>query len=274
MSERRAERIRPGFPKPAAARLVVLAEGLRPPSDPATFGEATRLAAIAVADRIRAETRSGELTEALAVLVHLRVGLGRLDPAALLRRRGLAGLFDSRKRRLKTFRARFAEATRTLSESLDDLQVRITAMSRRSSVLDGLWTTLRATSLDLDACAALALHPSGSAPYFERGDRLADARDAALRILPSVRVAQNADTLALHRLRLVCDALIEWNTDWTQTLGMQQKKPRTITPDQVRLTTSRETILSMLDAAVREVESARSRRVDEDGRMEQARRRL
>lgn len=274
MSEMRSERLRPGLPQPAAARLAALAEGLRPPCDPATFGDEARFAAIAVADRIRAETRSGELTEALAVLVHLRAGLGRLDPAALATRRGLGGLFDSRKRRLKAFRDRFAEATRTLSESLDDLQVRITAMTRRSGVLDGMWDELREAVLNLDAGAALALHPSGSDAHVARGHRLADARDAALRILPSVRVAQNADAQALHRLRLVCDALIEWNADWTQALGMKGKKPKKIRPDLSHLATSRETVMSMVDAAAREAEGARLRRVDEDGRMEAARRRI
>ncbi|CAN5438661.1 hypothetical protein BH09PSE1_BH09PSE1_24250 [soil metagenome] len=270
----RAARKRPGLPQPAAARLAALAEGLRPPADPATFADPARLAAIAVADRIRAETRSGELTEALAVLVHLRAGLGRLDPAALATRRGLSGLFDSRNRRLKAFRARFAEATRTLSESLDDLQVRITAMSRRSSVLDRLWTELREAILDLDACAALALHPSGSEAHVTRGHRLADARDAALRILPSIRVAQNADAQALLRLRLVCDALIEWNADWTQARCMKGRKPKKIRPDLTHLSTSRETVMAMVDAAAREAETARSRRVEEDGRMDLARRRI
>jgi hypothetical protein len=270
----RAARLRPGLPAPVAARLAVLAEGLRPPADPARFGDDARQTAIAVCDRIRAETRSGELTEAFAVLVHLRAGLGRLDPQALEPRRGLGGLFDSRKRRLKAFRARFAEATRTLSESLDDLQVRITAMTRRSRVLDTLWEELRAAILDLDGCAALALHPSGSPAHVERGHRLADARDAALRVLPSVRVAQNADGQALHRLKLVCDALMEWNADWTRALGMQGKKPRKVRPDLPQMTTSRETVMAMVDAAAREAELARARRVEEDGRMELARRRI
>lgn len=268
MTNGRAGRIRPGLPQHAATRLAALAEGLRPSADPALFGEDQRLTASATSERVRAETRSGELTESLAVLAHLRAGLGRLEPRALVTRRGLGGLFDSRKRRLKAFRIRFAEATRTLSESLDDLQVRITALNRRSTVLDGLWGELRTTAFDLDACAALALHPSGAEPHIERGHRLADARDAALRILPSVRVIQNADAQALHRLRMVCDALIEWNADWTQALGMQRKKPRKIKPDVAHLTTSRDTVLSMVDAATREVEVARSRRVEEDARMD------
>ena len=274
MSQGRTDRTRPGLPAPASARLADLAEGLRPPADPATFGEAARLAALDACDRIRAETRGGELTEALAVLGHLRGGLGQLDARALVTRRGLGGLFDSRKRRLKAFRVRFAEATRTLSESLDDLQVRIGALDRRSRVLDGLWEAMRGAALDLDACAALALHPSGSEALAERGQRLADARDGALRLLPSVRVIQNTDAQALHRLKLACEALIEWNADWTQALGMHVKKPKKIRPDQARLATSRETVLAMLDAAIREVEAGRTRRIDEDGRMEQARRML
>lgn len=272
MSDRRAGRIRSGLPQPTADRLAVLAEALR--ADPATFGDEARLAAAAAADRIRAETRSGELTEALAVLVHLRAGLGRLDPASLLTRRGLGGLFDSRKRRLKAFRARFAEATRTLSESLDDLQIRINAMTRRSSVLDGMWEDLRVAILDVDACATLTLHPSGPEAHVERGHRLADARDAALRILPGVRVVQNADARALYRLELVCDALIEWNADWTQALGMQGRKRKNVRPDQSRLATSRDTVIAMVEAAAREAEVARARRVEEDGRMELSRRRI
>ena len=100
-------------------------------------------------------------------------------------------------------------------------------------------------------------------------------------VVPVARVAQNADGEASRRLRALCEALMEWHTEWRQALGLdmatgRRGKPPTekIRPDQVRLTTARDTALSMLETTEREVEVARRRRLEADSRIEAARRRI
>lgn len=276
-------RIWPGLPVPDEARVA----SLSPDAVSETFGEDVRKGLAALADRLRAEMRSGELTEALAVIHHLRAGLISLNPADLKTRRELGGLFDSRKKRLRAFRARFAEVTRTLAESLDDLQIRVGAVTRRSSAMERLWTEVRNGVLEIDAHAAACLRKiapapepateAASHPVHRRGHRLADARDAALRLLPQVRVAQNADGHAALRLRVACDAMLEWHREWANALGVKVmgskgKRPKKVTRDQQALSTSREAVLATLNAAIHEVETARGRRIDADARMETARR--
>jgi hypothetical protein len=284
MSASNAYRIWPGLPAPDEARVAQLS----PDAVSDAFGEDRRKALAALADRVRAEMRSGELTEALAVIHHLRAGLVSLNPGDLNTRRGIGGLFDSRKRRLKAFRARFGEVTRTLAESLDDLQVRVGAVNRRSGTLEQLWTDIRHGVLEMDDFVAACLRKIAPAPdpasgntlhpVHQRGHRLADARDAALRLLPQVRVGQNADGQAARRLKMACDAMIEWHHEWADNLGVRalgvkgSRKPKKVAPDHDRLSTSRDTVLAMLDAAAREVEIARQRRVEADGRIEAARR--
>ena len=284
MSATNTHRVWPGLPAPDEARVAQLS----PEAISDDFGQDARKALAGLADRVRAEMRSGELTEALAVIHHLRAGLMSLNPGDLTPRRGLGGLFDSRKRRLKAFRARFAEVTRTLAESLDDLQVRIGAVNRRSAVLEQLWTDIRHGVLEMDDFVAACLRKIAPAPdpeaantlhpVHQRGHRLADARDAALRLLPQVRVGQNADGQAARRLKMACDAMIEWHHEWADNLGVKaigvkcSKKPKKVAPDQARLTISRDTVLAMLDAAAREVDIARQRHAEADGRIEAARR--
>lgn len=273
----------PGAQPHARERLLSLATAARE-ADAAGFGEEARQTLGAAVDRVRAEMRGGELTECLAVMGHLRSGLMALDPAALIKRRGVAGLFDSRRKRLRTFRARFGDATRTLSESLDDLQVRRGAIGRRSDFADRLWNDLRSAVLETDAHALAAAAAAGEdrqTPLARRALALAAARDGAIAVLPQVRGGQNADAEAADRIHAVCDALMEWHTEWRQALGLQNPPGRRgrppserIRPDQSRLATSRETVLSMLSVAEREVEAARRRRQDIDARIDAARRRI
>lgn len=271
----------PGAPPHARERLLALATAAR--ETPDDFGEGVRQNLGAGADRVRAEMRGGELTECLAVMAHLKTGMVALNPTALIKRRGLAGLFDSRRKRLRAFRARFGEVTRTLAESLDDLQVRRGAIERRSGFADRLWSDLRVAILDVDAHAlatAAAAGDNAEASLARRAEVLATARDAAISILPQVRGAQNADAEAAGRIHAVCDALMEWHGEWRSALGLENQARRgkppseRLRPDQTRLSTSRETVLSMLAIAEREVEAARRRRLETDSRIEAARRRI
>lgn len=277
-------RILPGAPPHERERLLALATSARD-GEAGAFGEGARQALGVAADRVRAEMRGGELTECLAVIAHLRSGLESLTPADLVKRRGLAGLFDSRKKRLRAFRARFGTVTRTLAESLDDLQVRRGALERRSGFADRLWNDLRAAVLETDAhalAAAAAAGDDADAPLAARARALAASRDAAVSVLPQVRAVQNADAEAAGRIRSACDALMEWHSEWRHALGLdgqpgaRRGKPPSerIRPDHDRLATSRDTVLSLTDVSTREIEAARRRRVETDARIEAARRKI
>ncbi|RZJ75926.1 MAG: hypothetical protein EON88_36485, partial [Brevundimonas sp.] len=100
---------RPITPAPDRARADALRETLD--AEPADrFGEAARTALVAAADRLVAEARSRDLGDCQDLLLHVRALLDAMDPRQLQTRGGLAGLFDSRGRRLKLFRRKF-EAT-------------------------------------------------------------------------------------------------------------------------------------------------------------------
>lgn len=277
-------RILPGAPPHERETLLALATAARD-GDHEAFGDGSRQALGAAVDRVRAELRGGELTECLAVIAHLRTGLDSLTPGDLQTRRGLGGLFDSRKKRLRAFRARFGTVTRTLAESLDDLQVRRGALERRSGFAEQLWNDLRASVLDADAhalSAAAAADKDVEHPLAKRSRLLADARDAAVGVLPQVRAGQNADGEAARRLKSACDALIEWHSEWRHALGLEGQKgarrgkapSERIRPDADRLTVSRDTLRGILDVATRELETARKRRVETDARIEAFRRRI
>ncbi len=284
MSVAAVYRLLPGAPSHERPRLLELATAARD-GEVGTFGEPARQALGVAVDRVRAEMRGGELTECLAVLGHLRSNIGALRPSELAKRRGLAGVFDSRKRRLKRFRDAFAQSTRTLSESLDDLQVRRGALERRSGFAEQLWSGLRNAVLETDAhalAAAVAAGDAAEAPLTARALALAGARDAAIRVLPQTRVGQNADAEAAARIRAVCDTLMEWHIEWRAALGMdrQDRRGRTrapserLKPDQNRLNAARDTTLAMIETTARELEFARQRRLDADVRIEAARREI
>ena len=90
-------------PAPDAARIDAIDAGYDEAGADA-FAEPARAAAVDRIERALAAARTGDLTEAAAQLTHARSVLEGLNPAALEPRRGLAGLFDSRGRRLKAFR--------------------------------------------------------------------------------------------------------------------------------------------------------------------------
>lgn len=292
MSVAAVYRLLPGAPSHERSRLLELATEARHEAAETfaagtfaagTFGDPARQGLGVAVDRIRAEMRGGELTECQAVLGHLRSNLEALSPSDLLKSRGVAGLFDSRKRRLRRFRERFAQATRTLSESLDDLQVRRGAVERRSGFADQLWNGLRNAVMEADAhalAAAVAAGDEAEAPMALKARSLAAARDAAIRVLPQVRVAQNADAGAASRIGAVCDTLMEWHIEWRSALGMDRQDRRgrsrapseRLRPDQDRLNAARDTALAMIGATTRELELARKRRLDADARIEAARR--
>lgn len=143
-------------PAPDAGRVAAIRNSLdvNDPAELAAFGDRARREVTASVDRLLAEVRTGDLSEASTVIGHCRDELALLDPATLEPRRGLAGLFDSRGRRLKRMREAFRRVEPMLTDLAAELGQRAESLARRSSALDALHEQTRAFILELDAYLA------------------------------------------------------------------------------------------------------------------------
>lgn len=250
-----------GLPAPDPARVEALRAALDPAS-PENFAEAERKAVVDLLDRVLSDVRTGDLTEARARLTHLDAALARLDVGALEPRRGLAGLFDGRGKRLRAFRETFAEVGRGLADTASDLAERAGAVARRDAALESLWTELRGALDALNAHLAAAVAVLSPAPTGDEADPhaalrartrdLTACRDAALAALPRLRAAQNADAPALASLERCTAAVSAWKTEWTDALGLAGRRPKKVRPDPVRLDKARQALAdASTHAAVR-----------------------
>lgn len=116
--------------------------------------------------------------------------------------------------------------------------------------------------------AAIELASVGPHPLAARLEALVSVRNAALRQLPLVRLAQNADCRVPERLKSVGEAVTGWREEWGDALGVNGKRTKRIKPDQVWLTRERESLVDLIDAADRDIAAARERRVEAETRME------
>lgn len=265
-------------PEPDAARVEAI-DAAFDPAAPAAFGGPARAAAVERLERALAAVRTGDLTEAAAQLTHARQTLDALRPEALEPRRGLAGLFDSRGRRLKRFREAWARAAATLSDVAADLSARVEGAARRSGVLDGVWSELRDAVTDLDAHLLVAARrlsgqPSDGdepPPLAARRGALDACRAGALAALPLLRTAQNADARASERLRACAEGVAAWRDDWKDALGLSGRRPRKVRPDRERLLRLRDDLLGRIDRALAELTAARTRHIQVERRLMQLR---
>lgn len=254
-------------PEPDAARVEAI-DAAFDETQVDAFGEPARAAAVERLERAVAAVRTGDLTEAAAQLTHARQTLEALRPEELEPRRGLAGLFDSRKRRLKRFREAWTRAAATLSEVAADLSGRVEGAARRSGVLDGFWDELRATFAEIDAHLHVAARRLSGEPPAEcqphpliaRRDALDACRGAALAALPLLRTAQNADARAAERLRACAEGIAAWREDWKDALGLSGRRPRKVRPDRERLLRRRDELLTRIDRALAELAAVAERR--------------
>lgn len=260
-------------PEPDAARVEAIASAYDDAAaDP--FAEPARAAAVERIEAALAAARSGDLAGAEAQLARARSVLEGLNPAALEPRRGLAGLFDSRGKRLKAFRETFRQASAALSEAAADLTGRVEAAAARSGALDAVWTGVRDAMVELDAhLLAAARRLSGHAdpeaphPLEARKAALDACRAAALGALPLIRGAQNADARAAEALRACGDGVAEWRQGWSEALGLAGKRPRKVRPDRDRLLALRDGLLARIDRAMAELTASRGRRADIETRL-------
>lgn len=146
-----------GAPKPDPARVAAIRYTIVDEAETcATFGESVRASLASLNDRTLAETRSGDLGECVLLLDHVRDRLAVLYPARLTPRTGIAGLFDSRSKRLKTFRAAYVSAASAVSQSAADIGDRAGALARKQTALETLWAETRDAIAELDAHIAAA----------------------------------------------------------------------------------------------------------------------
>jgi len=273
-------RVTGGAPAPDPARVAAVAAALDT-DPPEAFAETARAAALDRLERALGAVRTGDLTEAAAQLTHARSVLQELSPSALETRKGLGGLFDSRGRRLKRFRARFAAATTGLAEVATDMAERIEGVARRNGTLDSVWDGLREAVGELDTHLSAVFarltpaEPDGEpSPLHRRGTTLAAGRQAALQTLPLIRRVQNTDGRLVESLARCRQGIDDWRDDWKDGLGLAGRRPKRVRPDQTRLARTRDALLARIDSALAELETARSRRVEIAARIEALRRPL
>lgn len=272
-----------GLPAPDAARVEGLRAGLDP-ATPETFGEAERTAVLNLLDRVVSDVRTGDLTEARARLTHLDAALGGLDVRSLEPRRGLAGLFDSRGKRLRAFRESFSGSARSLADTASDLAERAAGVARRDAALETLWSELRQAVDALNAHVAAAsavLHPAPTGdeadPHAALRARTRDliaCRDAALAALPRLRAAQNADAPALAALERCTGAVAAWKAEWTDALGLAGRRPKKVRPDATRLESARKSLTDAAAAASARIDASLGRRAVVTSELQELRRGL
>lgn len=262
-------------PAPDAARV----DGIDAAFDEAAahaFGEPARIAAVDRIERALTAARAESLEAAAAALAQLRSRIDALRPEALEPRRGLAGLFDSRGKRLNRFREQFREAADRLADSGAALTERVETAARRATSLDAVWAEVRDAVADLDAhLTAAARRLTGQAPAEDgaahplegRKAMLTACRAAALQSLPLIRGAQNADARASETLKACTDGLAAWRDDWRDALGLSGKRPRRIRPDKDRLARSRDQALARIDRTLGELTTLGARRNDVERRL-------
>tara|TARA_R110002124_G_scaffold1383_5_gene8087 strand:+ start:150 stop:992 length:843 start_codon:yes stop_codon:yes gene_type:complete len=273
-------RITGGAPLPDPARVAAAAAVLDT-DPPESFAEAARAAALDRLERALGAVRTGDLTEAVAQLTHARSVIEDLAPAGLEPRTGLGGLFDSRGRRLKRFRARFATAMTGLADVARDMADRIEGVTQRNGTLDSVWTDLREAVGELDthlsavfARLAPVAADAEPTPLHRRGSALTAGRQAALRTLPLIRSVQNTDVRLADSLAACRAGIDAWAEDWKDGLGLAGRRPKRVRPDQTRLARTRDALLAGIEAALTELDTARTRRAEIAARIEALRRPL
>ena len=203
-----------------------------------TFGEAAHAAVVDGLSRALDAARAGHFCGVASALTDARARVEALRPPALEPRRGLAGLFDSRGKRLKRFREAFKDAAAHLGEAAATLDEVIDGATRRSGALEAIWGEIRDGIADLDAHIAAAGRLTGHVPGGDgalhplqaRKPTLDACRAAALQSLPLIRGGQNADARTSEALGLCTVELARWRDDWREALGLSRKTAKARPP--------------------------------------------
>ena len=270
------------IPDPAAERIAELKAALDPrsPDSFASYG-AEAEAAVAQACTALARDDGARISQAArACLDQATSAASALNPGALTPRRGLAGLFDSRGRRLKRVREAFAGVDRQLAEAGGQLKSQAGALKARAVELDPAHDGVRQPIIDLGAWIEAGRQrlvdaspeaPEGETPPRDqlsaRLEGLAASRMSALAHLPLARVLQNADAVAAERLDAAASAIEAWRADWRKGLGIEGKRSRKVQPEPSQLAGLTEQLTRSLGRAGQALNDGASRRSQAAGRL-------
>ena len=273
------------IPAPESDRLAGMQTELQ--ADEATaYGERSRTAVRDCLDRVLAEARTGDLTEAVARLDHLVSCIEGLRPRDLVPRSGLGGLFDSRNGRLKRFRGAFQAAVRTVGDTLAEIEERLKGVESRGQAMEGALQALRDGVREINGHVQVALEALVPPPVAGESEDAPKDPQAALRTrvddldrhrasgvtaLPCIRAVQNADAWATDALRRAAPAFSHWQEDWTARLGLDRKRPRKVRPDVSELEALRDQLLATLQRIRADVSAALDRRKAQVARLESLR---
>jgi hypothetical protein len=253
-------------------RVEALQADLQPTAD---YAEGPRGAAADAVEQLLAQADDGSLRDCQARLEALRERILAATPAALQPR----GLFDSRGRRLKRFRAHAQGLFREADEALSDLTMRLEQIDGRRDLIDRLWAGARSAAEELEAHARAARAwlrdrpvPAEDAAdehagFRGRAQALAAAASGVVSQLPLARAAQNADEVARDRLTAASEAIAAWRAGWTAMLGLGGRKPAKVRPDPSALDRAREVVCEALARAEAAVAAAQRRRSEVSVRM-------
>lgn len=270
-----------GIPEPDPDRLQGMQAEVQ--ADAAAYGERSRQAVRDCLDRVLAEARTGDLTEATARLDHLIACVEVLRPRELEPRRGLAGLFDSRNGRLKRFRSAFQAANRTVKDTLTEIEERLKGVETRGASLESALDSLKDGVREINGHVRVGLAALAPPPVAAEGEhapvdshqalrgRMRDLdrlRTSGVAALPCARAIQNADAWAADAIRRATPALNAWQDDWTARLGLDRKRPRRVRPDIAELDALRDKLLATLTRIKADVTQAHDRRKAQVARLE------
>lgn len=226
------------------------AQDAEPAAEPGPL-EGLRAAVIAGCERLHQACQGADADFIRGQLEDLRGRVMTVRPADLTPRTGLAGLFDSRKKRLARFRDHATDLAPSISTAAVKLRDAAAELARRNGALNehhqGLLNAV--TALD----EALMAFP-------ERAD---PARDEGLKHLPLTRMIQNVDARLAQTAGQVAEAAIDWRDDLLRALGADGKKLaplRRVQPDQDALSRACEALLSGIDQAEAALTAAAARR--------------
>lgn len=279
-----AERPFAAVPGPDADRVSAIRLDLDPSRPEAfdAFGEVAREGLRTACRTLIGDGPGRAGDEVSSGLAAIRDTAARLDPRALAPRTGLAGLFDSRNRRLKRMRESFLAADQRLASLAADLGARANGLKSRAEALEPRQEALRAPIVELGAWieagrqrlgdlseAAAEGETSPRQRLTERLERLAAARMGAIGQLPLARILQNVDASTADRLEGAARAVQAWRDDWRKALGLEGKRRRKVQPEPSALAGLTGRLNAALDragAALREGDARRARvaeRLDE-----------
>lgn len=276
-------------PGPDAERVAAIRTDLDPARTEAFsgFGEEARETLRAACRALVGDSQGRTVEEAADDLTSCRDLAARLDPRALTPRRGLAGLFDSRNRRLRRVRESFLDVDGRLAAVAETLGSRIAALRARADALEPRQDALRGPIVELGAWLEAGRQRladvTGEAPegepsprdrLNERLERLAAGRMAALGQLPLARILQNVDGAAADRLEGAAQAIQAWRDDWRKALGLEGKRRRKVQPEPSSLSALTDRLNTALDRTRAALDEGRTRRARVAERLEELNRSL